>query len=112
MFHGMAGDLFIASAALMMSMALFGTDSWPAEHFMGVAGSAIAMGLGYTIYSEWMNVVMRHTWAYSKLMPTLPPFGIGLSPLLEWIVVPVAGFSIVNRRTRAASGSQRAADRY
>ena len=49
---------------------------------------ALVLGVGYTIYSEWMNVNVRGNWAYAPAMPTLPGIGTGLFPLLQWIVVP------------------------
>jgi hypothetical protein len=52
-----------------------------------------------------MNVYVRRSWAYSELMPAVPLAGyrIGLSPLLQWIVVPAAAFWAVHRfQTRAA----------
>jgi hypothetical protein len=95
--HGTAGDLFISAAALMAGLVVFGDRRWPAYGFWRVAISTMLLGLGYTIYSEWINVEVRHTWAYSKLMPTLPPLGTGLSPLLEWIVVPALAFLVTLR---------------
>ena len=42
----------------------------------------------YTIFSEWLNIVIRKSWAYSDLMPVVPVISIGLSPLVQWIIVP------------------------
>jgi hypothetical protein len=55
---------------------------------------AIAFGLAYTGFSEWLNVYARRSWAYSDLMPVIPFAGyrIGLSPILQWILVP--GFAL------------------
>ena len=41
---------------------------------------ATVLGVAYTIYSEWLNVSVRRSWAYSSLMPTVPFIGTGLSP--------------------------------
>jgi hypothetical protein len=35
--------------------------------------------------------------AYTKLIPTLPPLTTGLSPLLEWIIVPVFALFVARR---------------
>ena len=70
----------------------------------------IAFGLAYTVFSEWLNVVVRAAWAYADWMPIIPIAGlrIGLSPLLQWIVVPGAAFAIMRRvTTRRAKGAQR-----
>ncbi len=57
-------------------------------------------GFGYTIYSEYLNIAVRRAWGYSELMPTLPPLGTGLSPLLQWVVVPLVGFALMRHRAR------------
>jgi hypothetical protein len=61
----------------------------------------LAFGLGYTVVSEWLNIVVRRSWAYSSLMPvvSLFGFGIGLSPLLQWIVVPTLALYAARRAT-------------
>lgn len=105
LFHGTVGDLFISAATLMASLAIFGDRRWPAYGFCRVAISTFLFGLGYTIYSEWMNVAVRHTWAYSKLMPTLPPLGTGLSPLLEWIAVPALALFVTHRYAAGRTGT-------
>jgi hypothetical protein len=46
----------------------------------------LALGVGYTTGSEYVNVFGRESWAYSRCMPTVA--GIGLVPLLQWVVVP------------------------
>ena len=95
--HGTVGDLFISAAALMASLVVFGESRWPARAFWRVAIPTIMLSLGYTVYSEWINVEVRNTWAYSSLMPTVPPLGTGLSPLLEWLVVPALALLMLRR---------------
>lgn len=98
MFHGTGGDIFVAAAALMMSIVLLGNSRWPVTRFWPVATMAMAFGLGFTFYSEWMNVEIRHVWAYTALMPRLPVIGTGLSPVLQWIVVPWIAFLVCQRQ--------------
>lgn len=45
----------------------------------------------YTILSERYNLV-QGSWAYSSLMPMVPGLKIGLSPLLQWLIVPVVAW--------------------
>jgi len=46
-------------------------------------------------------VTQRQTWAYSEHMPVLPlfSFNLGVSPLLQWTIVPVLGFCIARLTT-------------
>lgn len=46
------------------------------------------LGLGYTLFSEWLNVDIRSAWGYSPLMPRLPLIGTGLIPFLQWLILP------------------------
>ena len=45
-------------------------------------------GAGYTIYSEITNVYIEKSWAYTDTMPIVPILGIGLAPLLQWLIIP------------------------
>lgn len=63
--HCTAGDVMIAAACLGISALLIGRD---AER---VAAIAIPMGIAYTMFSEWLNVDIRGTWAYESTMPIL-----------------------------------------
>ena len=88
--HCTFGDLLIALATLALALILVGHRDWPARRFTQVAALTLFFGFGYTIFSEWLNVIVRKSWAYSSLMPVVSLFGltIGVSPLLQWIAVP------------------------
>lgn len=102
--HCTGGDVLIASATLLSGLLLLGNSRWPEERYVAVAAFTIVAGLGYTAFSEWLNTSIRTSWTYTDLMPTLPALGIGLSPLAQWIVVPVAAFWLA--RPSAASPAQ------
>jgi hypothetical protein len=97
--HCTAGDLVIMTSSLVAALFVFG-QGWPSSStsFRNVMLATIAIGVSYTIYSEWLNVSVRGTWAYTAWMPRIPPFGTGLLPLLQWIGVPGLAFIIVKRR--------------
>jgi hypothetical protein len=97
--HCTLGDLLIALAALTFGLVLAGHCDWPLRRFAAVAALMLAFGLGYTVFSEWLNIVVRKSWAYSSLMPVVSAFGlgIGLSPLLQWIVVPTLALYAARR---------------
>lgn len=95
--HCTGGDVLIALACLVGALTLFGRASWPTEGAGTVAAVAVALGVAYTVYSEWWNVVMRGSWTYSNLMPVIPVLGVGLSPLLQWLVIPVLGLRWARR---------------
>jgi hypothetical protein len=99
--HCTGGDLMIALASLILALITVGDRRWPASRYLRVAVTAVVFGLAYTIFSEWLNVAARGTWTYSELMPVLPlfSFNLGLSPILQWIIVPGFGFGITRPMT-------------
>ena len=91
--HCTGGDILIAMSALVLALLLAGSG-WPADRIVArrVALIAVPAGVAYTIFSEWLNIVIRAAWAYSDLMPVVPIIDAGLSPLLQWTVIPLAAF--------------------
>jgi hypothetical protein len=57
---------------------------------------ATLVGLAYTAFSEWQNVYQDANWSYAPAMPLL--FGIGLAPLLQWIVIPPLSIGCLRKR--------------
>lgn len=86
--HCTAGDVLIAAGTLELAVIGFGKAYWPARNSRCVAIATILLGVAYTVFSEWLNTEIREAWAYRTLMPLVPPLGTGLTPLLQWIVVP------------------------
>ena len=95
--HCTAGDLMIATGTLFVATTVAGRD-WPRRNYRRVALITILLGLAYTVFSEWLNVSFRGSWAYAPAMPVVPMLGTGLSPILQWIVVPTASFMWVRSR--------------
>ncbi len=90
-FHCWLGDLLIAAACL--GAVVLTTDrNWPSGSYLRTAISASALGVASTIVLEWVNVDVLGNWAYAPSMPTLPILGTGLSPLLQWLVLPPLAF--------------------
>lgn len=87
--HCTAGDVLIGGGAL--TLALITTRAGPPEtwRFAPIAVMTMMFAASYTIFSEWMNVEWRESWAYAAAMPTLPVLGTGVAPLLQWLVVPI-----------------------
>lgn len=94
--HCTAGDVLIASLTLVAALVVCGSSNWPCTGFTRVAMTAVALGVGYTIYSEYMNTVVRQSWSYAEAMPRLPWIGTGIAPLLQWIILPAAGLRFVS----------------
>ena len=89
--HCTGGDLLIATTTLILTLLLTGNSAWPVSRFYRVAVMTTCSGVLYTIFSEWLNIVLRKSWAYSELMPVVPLIDTGLSPLLQWLLLPPLG---------------------
>ena len=85
--HCTAGDVVIAISAITLALALRGTAGWPNQRYVPVSVFAVVFGLIYTIYSERINISSGE-WSYSNLMPIIPGLDVGLTPVLQWIVIP------------------------
>lgn len=95
--HCTVGDILIALSCLTIALLLVSRGDWPASRFQTVAVTTTTLGVASTVFLEWLNVVVRAAWAYSDLMPVVPVFGfqIGVSPLLQWIIVPATALAWV-----------------
>lgn len=101
--HCTGGDVLIGVSTLLLALCLAGDRRWPTARFWPVALLTVAFGASYTIFSEWLNIVVRAAWAYSDAMPVLPWLGTGLSPLLQWIAVPLAALALARGGLRPFS---------
>src|SRR3546814_14199281 len=92
--HCTGGDILIALSSLTLALLLVGNGAWPCERFRPVAVLAIAFGVGYTIFSEWLNVVVRSAWAYSDQ--------IGRASCRERVCqyVSISGVAVSSKRKR------------
>jgi hypothetical protein len=110
--HCTAGDVLIAATALLVPLlTLPRATEWPhaGAASLRVAITALILGLAYTFSSEWWNVEVRRAWQYAPNMPRVLPLGTGLTPLLQWLVVPtlaLAAASFAARRPRGRAPSR------
>ena len=93
--HCTGGDVLIASSTLFASFVVLRAWRWARLRVFQLAIVAGSLGIAYTSFSEWLNVYVRESWSYAPAMPTLPILGyqIGVSPLAQWVFVPVAVFA-------------------
>lgn len=95
--HCIAGDVLIATVLFLLAAAMFRDFAWPVRRPWRGGLIVVAGGLVYTGFSEWYNVYQARAWAYAGSMPLV--FGIGLTPLLQWLVVPVLTIGAFRYRT-------------
>ena len=87
-FHCTIGDVMIALAVFAFAAIVFRRVDWPTSHPWFGGALLVVAALVFTARSEWYNVYRSGAWGYTSSMPTI--FGIGLSPLLQWLILPPA----------------------
>lgn len=103
--HCTGGDILIAVSTLVAALILFGTSRWPEHGYRRVAIAAIVFGLGYAGFSEWLNIEVRQSWAYREMMPVIPVIGVGLSPIAQWIILPILALWWAARKARTGQSA-------
>lgn len=100
--HCTVGDMLIGMACL--ALALLAARQGPIVQWKWprIALGTGALGVSYTAFSEWLNVYQLQSWSYSARMPVVQIFGVelGLSPLLQWLVVPSLALYLARCKTR------------
>lgn len=86
--HCTAGDVLILLAAFWATSLLFHKRSWAVRGDFAAAAVFVGLGFAYTGWSEIHNTQIVRTWTYSPEMPQIA--GIGLAPLLQWLLIPPA----------------------
>ena len=86
--HCTLGDfLILAGCVAVVSLYRRGIRWLEGPRFVDLAAVS-ALGVAYTALSEYLNVHVRGAWGYSSWMPLVPFTGIGVVPLVQWLVLP------------------------
>ncbi len=86
--HCTLGDLLILLVSFELMAWLTRDRYWFKKHVLFHGVLFTLAGAGYTIYSEIRNVYFTGAWAYTERMPIVPVIGVGLAPLLQWLLLP------------------------
>ena len=95
-----AGDSGIALAAYAAA-AMLQRDSLWIMHPRARAWSAYLLaGVGITVLFEYLATGPLERWTYAPQMPRLPVFGTGLTPMLQWLLLPPLAAWLTYRHSR------------
>ena len=86
--HCTLGDLLILLVAYWMVALLNRSRYWYQSNIFVNGFLFTLLGLGYTIYSEIVNVNIKGNWGYTELMPIVPVINIGGMPFMQWLLIP------------------------
>lgn len=104
--HCTAGDILIGGSTLVLAVILFGGREWPRSRHGSVLAVAMLLGVAFTVMSEWISTRITLGWQYAEAMPVVPPFGTGLAPLLQWVLIPPLTYAIALATTRRGRVAQ------
>ena len=93
-----AGDAVITLAAYGSVAVLAGSRAWIARPRATHVTGYLAGGLVLTVVLELLNVYALGRWAYGSGMPRV--LGVGLAPLTQWLVVPLASLWVTRSYLR------------
>lgn len=79
------GDVGITLGSYAVAASI-ATRRWLTRPAIALFLTYLAVGLVMTIAFEYVNVYMLHRWSYAPRMQVMA--GIGVLPLLQWIVLP------------------------
>ena len=98
-FRAALGDLVITAIAFALAAIVAKSATWPMQRRVAVATAAfVVIGMAITIAYE-VFALSTGRWRYDQTMPTL--FGMGVLPLLQWLLLPVIDvllFRLISRR--------------
>lgn len=93
--HCLAGDVLIAATTYLLTAIVFRDLDWSRRRPWPAGAFLLTVGLAFTVASEWYNVYVVGGWAYKDIMPLVA--GIGLTPLLQWVIVPLLMIAAMRR---------------
>lgn len=86
--HCTLGDMLIMLSCYWLVALLNRSRFWYRTNILANGFLFTLLGLGYTIYSEMLNVNIKSTWAYTDLMPIIPVIEVGGMPFMQWVLIP------------------------
>ena len=96
------GDAAIMLVAYWAVAAARRNRTWIAKPDTAGVALFASVGLLATVLIERLALagLWLHSWTYSAAMPVVPGIDVGLSPLLQWVVLPPLVVWFVNRQIR------------
>lgn len=95
--HCTAGDIMIGTSALLAALMVTGANGFADWQGRRIVPLMVLLTVAFTIVSERSNLASG-SWAYSPSMPLLPGIEVGLSPMLQWVLVPIVAWRWACRR--------------
>lgn len=76
---------------------VFARPGWFVRPRVAAIAFMLGFGLAIAVAIEWAAVYWLHRWSYTSQMPLIPGLGIGVTPVLQMLVLPAVIFQIANK---------------
>ena len=96
------GDVGFALVAFWLTSAAARSRQWLSAPKSWQVALFVTVGIALTVGFEFYYTQISLRWTYSELMPLVPPFGTGLSPLVQWLVIPPLVLWFTRRHMKGA----------
>jgi hypothetical protein len=107
--HCAIGDVLILLGCFWLVALIWRDRRWIASGRLAARLLFVTLGLAYTIGSELLHTRLFLSWAYAPEMPRI--FGVGLAPILQWLLIPSVLLFIFGHSRALASGLPREGER-
>jgi len=82
------GDVVIALVGFWVVAAVAGSRGWILHATARQVAGFVTVGVLITLVMEWLATRVLGRWAYAETMAVVPLLGVGVAPLVQWIVLP------------------------
>jgi YHS domain-containing protein len=100
--HCTVGDVLILLGCYWVIALLWRDRSWIATRRLAPRVLFVILGMVYTIASELAHTLWLLSWGYAPEMPRI--FGVGLAPVLQWLLIPSVLLAILGSSRPPAGG--------
>ena len=92
-----AGDAVMIVIAFAVVTIGVRDRTWMLRPRFGPLGAFAFLAAAQGLALEWVSLRLER-WTYGPAMPVEPIFGLGLTPILQWLILPLAVLWAVGRR--------------
>ncbi len=92
------GDVVISLVAFAGACLITRSRMWIISMNSSGVVAFLAIGLVITIVFELLATGPLNRWEYGELMPMIPVLGVGVSPVAQWVILPLLQIWFVKRQ--------------
>jgi hypothetical protein len=98
------GDVVISLVAFTGACLITRSRMWIISMNKSGVVAFLVIGLVITIVFELLATGPLNRWQYGELMPMIPVTGVGVSPVAQWVILPLLQLWFVKRQIIGGGG--------